>query len=380
MSAQKRQAGSRDGSVPGEGRVLAVGSLSTATRTVAGALVQSEWFGCDQRTLHSILRRCGLPDRAVQEPDFLISMDQELTFCLSLLEIRRDPGSVMRFIIERASALDITVFGVPGLTMLHAPSFLEAQQVYFDFPQLFWGHSRMMVMAGEEATLVRMSFKPPPRVSAPADKLADLALYCLVRELCSIAAINDQIMGADAQVAALHVPFDPPQDELQIRNAIPWPIRFGTEFAQFVLPPQAVDAVPVRAQPLFYRGNLAVCRELARLRPVESPVADQAMRWLWAHEPPLSRGELATRLGLSERSLARRLKSDGTSYNQLYAKVQSERAANLLRNPGLSIAEIGYRLGYADPAAFTRAFQGWTGQTPSAWRAGHGRSGAIKGR
>ncbi len=132
MNAQKRQ-GPEVGADPhGEGHVLAVGSLSTATRTVAGALVQSEWFGCDQRTLHSILRRCGLPDRAVQEPDFLISMDQELTFCLSLLEVRRDPSSVMRFIIERASALDITVFGVPASPCCTRPA--------------FWRHSRSILI------------------------------------------------------------------------------------------------------------------------------------------------------------------------------------------------------------------------------------------
>ena len=66
-----------------------------------------------------------------------------------------------------------------------------------------------------------------------------------------------------------------------------------------------------------------------------------------------------------------------TSYNvcytkllrsELLARVQSERAGNLLRNPGLSVAEIGYRLGYAEPAAFTRAFTRWTGQSPLKWR------------
>jgi len=364
MAVKKRQVSDPHESGP----VLAVGSLSTATRTVAGALVQAEWFGVDDRELIAILQRCGLPERAAHEPDFLISVDQELNFCLALLAQRQGGVSLMQFILEQAAGIDITTFGVSGLAMLHAPSFLDAQQIYFDFPQLFWGHSRMMVMADEAATRVRMSFKPPDHLDATPAQVSDLALYCLLLDLVSIAAVNDQVMGADAKVARLHLPFAAPPDELWVRKAVPWPVVFGAEFAEFVLPPGAVNAVPERARPLIYRGNVAVCRELARLRPVESAMADQAMRWLWAHEPPLSKGALAQRLGVSERSLARRLKADGTSYNGLFAKVQAERATNLLRNRALTISEIGYRLGYADPAAFTRAFTGWMGQTPSAWR------------
>ena len=48
--------------------------------------------------------------------------------------------------------------------------------------------------------------------------------------------------------------------------------------------------------------------------------------------------------------------------------MQSERAKNFLRNRDLSVSEIGYRLGYAEPAAFTRAFTHWTGQSPLKWR------------
>ena len=71
---------------------------------------------------------------------------------------------------------------------------------------------------------------------------------------------------------------------------------------------------------------------------------------------------------MSERNLTRRLAREGTSYSGLLARVQSERARNFLRNRELSVSEIGYRLGYSEPAAFTRAFTGWTGQSPLKWR------------
>jgi hypothetical protein len=73
-------------------------------------------------------------------------------------------------------------------------------------------------------------------------------------------------------------------------------------------------------------------------------------------------------LGKSERSLTRQLGAEGTSYTELLAQVQEERAKNFLRSAVLSVAEVGYRLGYSEPAAFSRAFTQWTGVSPLKWR------------
>ena len=92
------------------------------------------------------------------------------------------------------------------------------------------------------------------------------------------------------------------------------------------------------------------------------------MRWLWAYTPALKRGEIAQLLAMSERNLTRQLGREGTSYTQLLARVQEERAKNFLRNRALTVSEIGYRLGYTEPAAFTRAFTRWVGISPLKWR------------
>jgi AraC-like DNA-binding protein len=73
-------------------------------------------------------------------------------------------------------------------------------------------------------------------------------------------------------------------------------------------------------------------------------------------------------MGMSTRTLARRLRAAGTSYAELLQRVQSERARNYLRHTSTPIAEIAEWMGYSDAAAFTRAFQSWTGQTPARWR------------
>ena len=73
-------------------------------------------------------------------------------------------------------------------------------------------------------------------------------------------------------------------------------------------------------------------------------------------------------LGLSVRSLQRRLLQLDLTHRQLLDEVRLEAARHLLERSEKSLAQIAADLGYADPANFTRAFQRWTGQSPSAYR------------
>lgn len=73
---------------------------------------------------------------------------------------------------------------------------------------------------------------------------------------------------------------------------------------------------------------------------------------------------VAGRLAVSERSLQRRLRAEGTSFQALLNGVRAEMARHYLLNSGYSSAEIAFLLGYADPNSFIRAFGGWTGTSP----------------
>lgn len=74
-------------------------------------------------------------------------------------------------------------------------------------------------------------------------------------------------------------------------------------------------------------------------------------------------------VGMSTRSLQRRLAGDGLSYSRLVDQVRFNLAADLLKEPSIHLLEIAFELGYTDAANFTRAFRRWTGKTPSQFRA-----------
>ncbi len=77
---------------------------------------------------------------------------------------------------------------------------------------------------------------------------------------------------------------------------------------------------------------------------------------------------LASENHMSDRTMRRHLQNSATNYRSLVKEVRFERAKQLLLCPGYSLARISEILGYSDVRAFRRAFSGWAGIPPTAYR------------
>lgn len=80
--------------------------------------------------------------------------------------------------------------------------------------------------------------------------------------------------------------------------------------------------------------------------------------------------DLARELGLSARTLQRRLAEEGQPFQTLLDRSRRELAEQYLRDPALSLTEIAFLLGYAEQSSFTHAFRSWHGVAPRQARAG----------
>jgi len=75
-------------------------------------------------------------------------------------------------------------------------------------------------------------------------------------------------------------------------------------------------------------------------------------------------GEIARQLGVSQRTLARRLSSEGRTFSDALENLRSDLAERYLTDEALTISQIAWLLGYQEVSAFTHAFKRWTGRTP----------------
>lgn len=82
--------------------------------------------------------------------------------------------------------------------------------------------------------------------------------------------------------------------------------------------------------------------------------------------PGLAR--ISKQLGLSERSLQRRLAEHDTTFAALVDDVRHQLALRVVVDRRVNLEEVGFLLGFADSRGFRRAFERWTGQSPRAWR------------
>jgi AraC-like DNA-binding protein len=147
-------------------------------------------------------------------------------------------------------------------------------------------------------------------------------------------------------------------------------MRFGQPVHQLVFDAASLSLPVVMADPVALRLARDQCqRELDALGGGSAAARVRARM----NEPgrevgTVSLDDTARALGLSARTLKRRLAGEGTDFTTLLDEQRRQRALLLLRSADLSVEEVARRVGYSDVANFTRAFRRWAGTTPTAYR------------
>jgi len=116
--------------------------------------------------------------------------------------------------------------------------------------------------------------------------------------------------------------------------------------------------------------NLKVDREIAwlKMQQTTSSCATRVLKGLLGGEHADIQ-EVARELGMSGRTLQRRIAEEGSSFRQLISNARRELARLYLLQPTLGLSQAASLLGYENPNSFLRAFRVWEGVTPTEWRA-----------
>lgn len=117
---------------------------------------------------------------------------------------------------------------------------------------------------------------------------------------------------------------------------------------------------------LLEPGLAASLAEIAAQSSLLDQVRILIRRRMASGKPDIA--DIATDLGLSERTLQRRITEEGASYRSLLDEIRRDIGRQLLANTGNGIDEVAFLLGFQDTSSFYRAFRSWEGVTPAQWR------------
>jgi AraC-like DNA-binding protein len=249
--------------------------------------------------------------------------------------------------------------GLPGLLMLRSANVGEAlRNLVAHLCLQDRGAVPTLSVQGKVATLGYAIYEPGVENT---DQIADaaIAIACnILRALCGPEWVPTQVLFAHRR----------PADVQPYRSFFRAAVGFDAVQNALVFPARWL------AQPLPEANADLRCRlqeEVARLDSRYAlSFAAKVRRALRAVviAGNCSAAGVAHSFGLQRRTLNRRLRAEGTTFETLLGEVRHEVACQLLGNTNMRVRSVSDALGYADSAAFTRAFRRWSGTTPARWR------------
>jgi AraC-like DNA-binding protein len=154
-------------------------------------------------------------------------------------------------------------------------------------------------------------------------------------------------------------------------------VEFGAERDEFALDADAralpiIHSDPYLNQLLLKYCEAAIAERAERARDVDRlrTKVENAISSLLPHGRVLTE-DVARGLGMSRRTLARKLAAEGTSFNEILQDLRRDLAVRYLDDRKLHVSKIAWLLGFHEVSAFTHAFRRWTGQAPSELRTVH---------
>lgn len=315
-------------------------------------------FGGDRELAAGITEGTGI-DPAValaSAPEDEITLGQQLQQVRNLTRLLAPEWG-----LEIGAALHAGAHGSLGVAAATAPTLAGALSVLERFAHVRSPYFRLSSEVEDRRLELRIEpqLRLEPAIWPPLVEVLFSSIQALVESALG-RPMNEGGFGvdypapeyADRYPAFLHAPvvFDQPTSAVAVPSE--W-LPLPCPFADAALHRTAVERLEAAERRL--QGEEFIVAEVERI--LEG-----------AGDAGLELDPVAKQLRLSRRTLVRRLGRCGTSFRELVDGHRKRRARELLADPVLSVTEVGYRLGYTEPANFGRACRRWFGAGPRATR------------
>lgn len=323
----------------------------------------ASWVGVIHRTLVScgcdadgILLQAGISTSALDTPQARVPIEQTSLLWRLATAASRDPG----FGIRVASHVRANTFHALGLSLAASPTLHDA------FERLL-RYFRIVSDAGELGWTVdgewgRFELMTPEGLGVSHESI-DAFLSCMVRMCRSLASPRR------AEPVEVRLKRPRPSDTSAFEAAFRCPIQYGSDRNELRFRLCELDAPLRDGDPHLARHQDPILVKM--LAEVEKDNLHNRVLGLLVDLLPrggATQERVAERLGLSLRTLQRRLQDQGASYSDILDQARLRVASRLLSQEVYALSEIAYLLGFSDLSGFSRFFKRATGEAPGAHR------------
>jgi len=313
--------------------------------------------------VHAMLRELAIDPALIADPD------ARLPAAVVFRAFEAAPGRAHDdlFGLHAGARAPLGAFAVFDVALRNSRTLGEAAERACRYYRLIDDRTEMKVIVDGDLARVTCRNLAMPSVSRTSSELL----------LATIVTRGRQLAGCEWPMRAVHFVAEGPRDHRAHERFFAAPVRFGQPADELVFDRSWLDRPVLDAEPslaTFFDRHIA---SLGDQDPGGDPFADRVRRAIGAaldDRPSLAR--TARQLGVSSRTLQRKLGALGTSYAELVDSVRRTVATRCLETQDVAISEVAYVVGFAEVSAFHRAFKRWTGTTPTEFRRAH-RAGAV---
>lgn len=340
-----------------------LGAGSVTAVCVRAVLQAASALGVDCNTL---LTDAGIPSELLQVPGERISLARYLNLYEMAVERSGDPGL----------GLYVGHIGYfSGINLqLYMTTICRNLKEYFNVipSTLRLRGDTGRVLIRPEGEFICLEWHPLDESMRQWRPLTDEMLKLSVDIINGICALPVPVHSAEFSYGA-------PENKRSLRNAFGDNLKFGCDvsclyFAREALHYPLVD-LDFELGSDFQVGPRAVFDEPEAEDPFIRDTSVAIRRALPTGE--LTVDSLAQNLGISRRTLQRRLSALGFSFKEILRDVREQQSRRYLDDPRLAVTEIALLLGYSDQASFSNAFKGWCGCAPTEYRQKVGPAGSA---
>ncbi|WP_068830533.1 AraC family transcriptional regulator [Pseudomonas sp. BMS12] len=308
-----------------------------------------------QISAEALLAGSGIRLGDLQHPDFRISTAQEMRVCANAREHCQSLG------LELGRRMHVSAYGALGYTLLSSATLGDALQLALEFPALLGTYFELSLpREGDLVYMQAAGYRDQP------------ALETFNTEFClaSLKLICDDLLGQPLPLIGAQFRHAAPAYEAQYQHSFPCPRQFEAPRNAFAFSAAWLEQRLPLADPVTHCDMLARCRQINQEFVSRQSLVMRCRQLLAAQlEAPPGLDGLASQLHCSSRSLRRHLHDAGSNYQSLLDELRFARARQLLEQGELPIYRIAEAMGYSETASFRHAFQRWSGQPPSRFRA-----------